>query len=335
MRKIITITAAAIVALGTGCAQSQRQGSPANLLPISPERAGHYESRRGSWMSSDAKSEDLLYVSNADAEVTVYQYWRHKLVGVLTSFSQPKGICSDKNQNVYIADSAAQQILEYAHGATKPIAKFDDSPDSPYSCWVDPATDKLAVANYDGGSQAGNIAIWSNGTRTTYADSAVGGFQFCAYDNQGNLLATSGSVEYPYYTLFAWLPKSGTKLIDINIPGPYGSKWRYVQGLQWDGKYFVVDDNYLLNRESLIHGQAYYVGTTNVEVQDEFNIGPYAFYTPQGATEATQVLEGMLSEGLDEPEVAYWKYPAGGDKPIATITHGLDRPFGLAISLKL
>jgi NHL repeat len=332
-RLLIPFTVAAMTALIAGCGQSPQQPASARFLPQTRGEAKQAP-RPGSWMSGDAKSEDLLYVSNGNAEVTVYQYWRHKLLGVLTSFSQPMGICVDNGQNVYVADYAGQQVVEYAHGGTKPIATFDDSPDSPYSCWVDPTTGNLAVANDDPGSQQGNIAIWSAGQRSTFADSTIGGFQFCAYDDRGNLFATNGYVTYPYTSLFAWLPKGGTKLIDIRVPGPGFWDWGYVDGLQWDGQYFVVDSGYRLYRESLSHGQAYYAGYTDASESDWYSRSPYGFYTPIGASRATQVFAGMNYEGSGTPEVAFWKYPAGGSSPIATIQHGLDAPFGVAVSLR-
>ena len=127
MKPIIPLTIVAMTALIAGCGQPPQQVSPASFLPQSrhgAQRAPHH----GSWMSPDAKSVDLLYVSNSNAEVTVYQYWRHNLVGVLTSFNQPKGICADNNQNIYVADYSGQEIDEYAHGGTKPIAKFERFP---------------------------------------------------------------------------------------------------------------------------------------------------------------------------------------------------------------
>lgn len=334
MNLLRALTLAAIAALIAGCTQIPQQGSASNGLPQLRKTAQRFERHR-SWMGNDAKSEDLLYVSNGNAEVTVYEYWRHKLLGVLTDFSQPKGVCVDKNQNVYITDYTGQQIVEYAHGGSKPIAKFDDAPDTPFSCSIDPISGNLAVANYDGGSQTGNIAIWSNGNRTTYSDSKVGAFQYCAYDNRGTLLATNGQVKYPYTLSFAWLPENGNKLIDVNLPGPDpGFKWGYLTGLQWDGQYFVLEDSTRLFRESLIHGQGYYVGYTSVGASDWYPLGPFGFYTPIGGSRATQVIGGMTYEGGGSYEVAFWKYPEGGSSPITTIKHGLDEPYGIAVSLK-
>ena len=62
---------------------------------------------RASWMTPQAtQATDLLYVSNS-RDVTVYTYKNGNginLVGTLTGFSTPKGMCSDKAGNVWIAD---------------------------------------------------------------------------------------------------------------------------------------------------------------------------------------------------------------------------------------
>jgi len=287
---------------------------------------------RPSWVSLGTAKTNLLYVSNSNAEVTVYSFFKRKLVAVLTDFTQPMGECVDANQNVYIADYGAHQIVEYAHGGSKPIKTIDDSPDSPYACSVDPTTGNLAVANNDGASQPGNIAIWNgSGQRTTYTDATLFNFEGCAYDDNGNLLVTNGYVQYPYQTYFAWLPKSGSKLIDITLFNLFGSKWGGVEGIQWDGRYFVIDEGYRVFRESLIHGQAYYVGETAMSYSDEYNYGPYAFYIATPGSQATQAVEGLTWNGGSG--VGYWNYPAGGSG-IAQITHAIDKPFGVAISLR-
>jgi hypothetical protein len=332
-----------VVAVGTAtiflaaCAQTPIQNVTPVLSPQLSQSWGREQPVRRSRMEGGVSKQDLLYVSNSNGEVTVYRYWQQTLVGVLTDFTQPMGECVDKNQNVYITDYAAKQILEFAHGGSKPIAKFNDSPDSPYSCWIDPTTGNLAVANDDGTSEQGNVAIWSaaSGNRTTYTDSKIYNFQDCAYDDKGNLLVSNGEVEYPYSTLFAWLPKNGKKLIDVKIPGSQGSwTWYSIQGIQWDGKYFLIDRYDSLYRESLLHGQAYFVGVTYADAEEESNYGPYAVYQAKASAQGTQVVEGLTSEFSYPNQVAYWHYPAGGNEPIATISHAVDKPLGVAISLK-
>ncbi|HEY2473474.1 MAG TPA: hypothetical protein VGI19_01615, partial [Candidatus Cybelea sp.] len=230
---------------------------------VSPQLFGASHGPHRSWMKAGMSKADLLYVADSDNEVTVYDYASRDLVGVLTDFSQPMGECAGTNGNVYITDSAARKIFEYAHGGTKAMKTLNDAPDSPYACAVDPTTGNLAVANDDGSSKEGNIKIWSkgSGTPSSYTDSQLDNFRGCAYDSRGALLTngfTSG-----YATGFAWLPPGGSKLINVTIPGPSSSwKW-YAAGLQWDGKFFVIDDNNLY-RVSLMHGQAYYISETGL-----------------------------------------------------------------------
>ena len=314
---------------GTGCSGMQSGSSASSILPTNAAAFGRPRAQHVSWMAGGIAKQDLLYVTNGNGEVTVYRYWKHTLVGVLTDFSQPMGECADGGGNVYITDYAAQEILEYAHGGTKPIGKFNDAPDSPYACAIDPGTGNLAVANDDGASQPGDIAIWENGSGspTRYTDSLLYSFDGCAYDGSGNLLVTNGG-RYPYGVSFAWLPKPGSKLIDINVPAPNPSeKWGGIAGIQWDGKYFALDAYYIY-RISLIHGQAYYVGYTQL---DSASNGPYWFYNNQPGAQATQVVGGL--RGNSSNYVNIWHYPAGGE-PIAEISHGVDRPFGVTISLK-
>jgi hypothetical protein len=281
-------------------------------------------------MDGGVAQQDLLYVSNANGEVTVYRYWQHTLVGVLTDFTQPMGECADSRHNVYITDYAAKQIIEYAHGGSKPIKRFDDSPDSPYTCSVDLATGDLAVANDDGTSQQGNVAIWSGGStehKTTFTDSALGNFIGCAYDASGNLLVTNGR-GYSTPASFAWLPNGGARLVNIKIPGPRTTDdWYYVSGIQWDGKYFVLDEGYAY-RISLLHGQAYYVGYTSLDPTG----GPYAIYDNTPGEQGTQIVAGI--SGRSYSSVNLYHYPAGG-QPVNEITHAIDRPTGVVVSYKL
>ena len=59
---------------------------------------------------------------------------------------------------------------------------------------MDPTTGNLAVANADGASGVGNVAIYQNaeGAPTLYTDPGIESFNFCAYDNLGNLFADDG-----------------------------------------------------------------------------------------------------------------------------------------------
>ena len=81
-----------------------------------------------SWMDPDAKTKDLLYVTNPGLnEVLVYSYPQSKLVGTLTQFYfVPDGVCTDKKGDVWIVNNNAQEIVEYKHGGTTQIASLSD-----------------------------------------------------------------------------------------------------------------------------------------------------------------------------------------------------------------
>ena len=181
------------------------------------------------------------------------------------------GECVDASGNIYIADAGADAVVEYAHGGPKAIRTFDDSPDTPYTCAVDPTTGYLAVANND------NIAIWpkgGSGQPMRYTDSALGSFNGCAYDSAGNLRTTNGTNP----SAFAWLPHGG-RLVPVTMPGPKsGWQWYNVAGIQWDGRYFVLDFESAAYRVSVLHGLAYYVSDTQLGSYGAY--GPYAIYVP-------------------------------------------------------
>ena len=259
------------------------------------------------WMDSIAKKVDLLYISDGNGEVTVYTYWQKTLVGELTGFTQPTGECVDKTGDVFIADYGAQKVIEYAHAGKKPIATIDDSPYAPYACSVDLATGALAVANEAGGSSQGNIAVYANAKATPklYSVKNIPNFQACAFDNGGNLLASNDQAGSRYAN-FAWLPKGGSKLLDVTLPGPEKAwAWDGVDGIQWDGRYFVIDD-YSLYRESVSNGQGYYIGDTSLQIAGG-QAGPFWIYNIHANKQGTQVV-GAYND-FSSAYVYYWNYP--------------------------
>ena len=193
-------------------------------------------------MLHEAKSEDLLYVSNSSGDVSIYRYQRRSLVGVFTGFMLPLGECVDKTGNVYIVDFRAQTISEYAHGGTEPIATIDDSPYRPYGCAVDRKSGNLAVANYEEGSSGkGNVAIYAHAVgRPVYYTATFSHYQSCAYDNEGNLLTTDG---FASGSDFAWLAKNGKKMVNIEVKGGSSEEGGFagVQSIVWDGKDWLID----------------------------------------------------------------------------------------------
>ena len=121
-----------IAALVSGCGGSQ--SSPLNAPAI-----GASANRTQSWIDPAAKKQSLLYVSSVlTNDVYIYSYKTQQLVGTLTGFSTPYGICADKAGNVWIVNDGAQQVVEYAHGGTSPILTLSDPGEYPEGCAVIP-----------------------------------------------------------------------------------------------------------------------------------------------------------------------------------------------------
>jgi hypothetical protein len=271
-------------------------------------------------MAPDAKKHDLLYVSDSfpygSNDVYVYSYPKGKLKGKLTGFNEPSGQCVDKAGNVFITNFGASQILEYAHGGTSPIATLSDPGYYPLGCSVDPTTGNLAVTNRLSTSfTAGDVVIYvdASGTPTSYTDSSFYYYEFCGYDDRGNLYidgTTKGSaLEY------AELTSGGSSFSALNLDQSIG----FPGAVQWDGAHLAIGDQ----SAAVIYRFAI-SGSTGTKVGS----------TPlTGSKDVVQFwIEGMKVIGPDAglAHVAFYKYPAGGS-PIKTIT-GLGEPVGATVS---
>lgn len=181
------------VALLAACTNGGSQlAPPINALAVHPSEK--------SWMlPGTQKQPSLLYISNwGTGDVTVYTYLDGGgllLVGTLTGFSLPAGMCTDSVGNVWIPDADTRKLYEYAHGGTKPIKTIQQYSGYPYSCSVDPTTGNVAVANShpNGKYQAYSVVdVYPKGSRKGTPYSSAHGFKnvfFVAYDNASNLYA--------------------------------------------------------------------------------------------------------------------------------------------------
>jgi hypothetical protein len=314
-------------AILAGCGGSQPPIGVPGAIPQSPAiatRADH----GGSWMGLHLRQRDLLYVVS-NSRVDVYRYWQRKHVGVLTDFSEPVGACADSAGNVYIVDYSRQKIYEYAHGGKTPIKTLDDSPYAPSACSVTPSTGDLAVANsgypyY----KSGNLAIYRNGTGKPIFlhGSGLHGDEFvgCTYDDRDDLLAmTQYNVSSVRHYEFYYRANKGKKLRLILLPNIGQNS---IQGLTWDGKYWVVGPTGDQLDSYSIGSRARYVGT--VTLPQGYLSGSIAIYRKNFVSRGTQVVEGV-NDYYPEYSVLYWEYPAGGD-PMGSF---VDFSVALAISL--
>jgi hypothetical protein len=181
--------------------------------------------RRGSWMSPQAKHTDLLYASeDTSGEVNVYSYKTPNakgLLGQLTGFNIPGGLCSDSSGNVYITDFAGDDVVEYAKGGTKPIKRLK-IPGDPAGCSVDAVTGNLAVSTYAHTyhkTDCGAVFVFpkAKSPPTLYTYSKFCNYWYPGYDNSGNLYVQGWSKKF--VTGLAELPKGKSDLRGLTLKG--------------------------------------------------------------------------------------------------------------------
>ncbi len=319
-------------------------GPQSRLAPSGPFQQGSTQSRvQGtaiaahsndgrSWMDPDAKTKDLLYVTNPGLnEVLVYSYPQSKLVGTLTQFYfVPDGVCTDKKGDVWIVNNNAQEIVEYKHGGTTQIASLSDPGYYPTICSVDPTTGNLAVANKEtigSSTQQGNVAVYSHakGTPTLYEDSQLFQVWFCGYDDKGNLYV-DGTKGYSVTFGFAELAKGSKKLSNIALKG--GTIY-FPGKILWDGKHVIVGDQSFQNKYPYTSGiyqttggGGKIVGTTPLTGSSDV-----AGFWIEGST--------VIAPDLGLADISLYKYPAGGKATMVLpgCKGGACQPYDAAISL--
>lgn len=137
----------------------------------------------GSWMLPEATSESLLYVTNY-SNVLVYSYPQGKLVGELKHFYSAAGECVDANGDVFVTNFKPVTVYEYAHGGTKPIAKFPTKKAGTLGCAINPVNGDLAIS---GLTSYVEIFKGAKGKPMILRDSGMQFGEFCTYDTSGDL----------------------------------------------------------------------------------------------------------------------------------------------------
>jgi len=186
-------------------------------------------------MRAAAKSSDLLYVSNqGNNTVTVYAYQTRKLVGSLSGFSNPAGLCTDAAGDVWITNEGGNDVIEYAHGGTNPIKTLSDGSEQPLACSVDKTTGNLAVLNDD------DVAVYADasGSPALYTGGGVYGDYALGYGSHGDLLVDGGSYDSRNVIAFAQLPAGAKHLKQLVLSQTI--QWAPPAFVQWDGQFWVV-----------------------------------------------------------------------------------------------
>jgi hypothetical protein len=181
-------------------------------------------------MLPEVKKSTLLYISTGSV-VYVYTYPANKFVGQLSGISSPEALCSDKSGHVFVPDILLQEVAEYAHGGTQPIATFtlDYTQElNPISCSVDPSTNNLAVQS-DGSH---NVIIFKHeGPKATIYDNPYGyGYLGGTYDGSGDFFMR-GTRNH-----ISELPKGSSTFINIKVSRGIDLE----ESFAWDGKYLSI-----------------------------------------------------------------------------------------------
>lgn len=272
-------------------------------------------------MLPEAKSDDLLYVSNNSGHgVSVFSYPKGKPMGSLSGFSNPAGECVDQSGDVFVVDAGgAGTIYEYTHGGTAPVAELSAPFDNPESCAVDPKSGDLAVA------AIGGVAVFpqAQGTPATYGDSSFQVMRYVGYDDVGNLYV-DGNASTGGFVL-AELPDNGSGLQGISVDATF----RGSGAVQWDGQNMTVETlssgnprgRAIIYQLQITGSNASVIGTTTLlSNKNRYNGGQFWI---QGA----QVI-GPDNSGND---VAFWKYPTGGKG--AKTLRGFAEAWGVTVSV--
>lgn len=278
-------------------------------------------------MNPAARSRDLLYISDIGTDdVYAFAYPKGKLMGTLSGFQEPAGLCVDKTGNIWITDAAAEEIFEYAHGGTTPIATLNESGQEPFACAIDPTTGNLAVSNAateSGGN--GSVAVYANatGTPTDYTNSIMTKMAFLGYDNHGNLFVDGGNPSGAFE--FAELASGGYSLTNVVLDQSFEA----AGGVAWDGKYVAVGDSLLgdVYQFNITASGATEVGAT--DLADGAWVEQFTIPPRKGSRKVLKQGNRLIGPAVAEEHVGFWDYPSGEE--IRTITK-VDRPLGSALS---
>ncbi|MFY9666233.1 MAG: hypothetical protein WAL67_00700 [Candidatus Cybelea sp.] len=319
--RLIDAAPFALAAVLAGCGGASLSGASA---PSDSQPASHGQiAIRGSWMTPQAKKQSLIYVSSVlTNDVYVYSYSAQKLVGTLTGFTTPYGLCSDKSGNVWVANDGASQMVEYAHGGTSSIATLGDPSEYPEGCAVDPATGNLAVANFSSNSGGGNVVIYAGarGSPQAYSDPSIVNYRFCGYDAKGDLFVdgVNGSSAF----VLAELPKGGNTFKNIAI----SQSIEWPGAVQWDGKDVAIGDTDTVTVYRVNPTSGKVLGSTKL---DGANYVDQFWINGSVSTRKKAKKTRMLAPSQDGGTLALYKYPAGGS---ALWSISVQEPFGVTVS---
>lgn len=269
----------------------------------------------------------ILFVSDDSTnDVLMFALPAMTLTGTLTGFSEPQGMCTDQNHNVWITNTGTLQILQYSASGTL-LKTLNDPNGDPVGCAVNRANGDLAVTNIFNTSGNATVEVYSNatGTPTSYSNPSQTENFFDAYDNKGNLYVDGfGSAGFS----LSELPNNSSTMHTVNISGgtidfPGGVNWTTTSGL-------VVGD-----QECNGSGSCLYAVSVNGSSGTITGSTPLTSYNG-GSCDVDQ---GDMARGgkvfaggcIGSPSTAArWSYPKGGTP--TNYSTSVSTPIGAAIT---
>jgi hypothetical protein len=292
-RVLSTAGGAAILWIVAGCGGSQ--------LPTASIPLGGPSSQ-----TAQARSGDLLYVSDSGGRVYFYSYPVGRLVGTLTGFRSPEGLCSDAAGDVYVIDTPAVTITKFAHGGRKPLSVLHVFGYFPQGCSVDPTSGDLAVADYAGNPSLGPGAVTifrgAKGMGKSYQDPSINQYFFCSYDPKGNLYVDGTNAGTSQVEL-AEMPHGSTSFTNIALDKGVG---KYPLGVQWDGKYVALQGSTRALYRIAVSGSNGHVVQTTIFKGDHSDL--VAQFSIAGST----IVIPYGNARRKVRKVGLWPYPSGG-----------------------
>ena len=288
-------------AMLAGCGGSQPLVGAPDAPPQASTGAAQVE-HDGSWMLPEAKSQDLLYVTNY-SHVLVFTYPQGKLVGDLKSFFSSVGECVDSKGDVFVTDDNPSVIYEYAHGGTKRIASFPTRKAGARGCAISPTTGDLAISGF-----SSYVEIYKRAQGQPVAihdkDMWYGGFD--TYDDKGNLFFL-GLRSPKGRPRLSELPSGAGEFVTITPDAPVYDEG----GIEWDNGYLTAaswvpfeGDN---RKVAIIRFQV--TGTKAHKVSDILLDKPAHIVLQYFIDGNTLVVPNLEAQGSN---VLLYRYPVGG-----------------------
>jgi NHL repeat-containing protein len=327
-RASLAVSVGAAAALLTAC--QGNSASPASAPPVL-STAPYAHDQFGSWVAPGARAaSSLLYVSNSgNKTVTIYSWDdgnSHELVGTLKGFKQPAGMCVDKSGNVYVVDSGAYNVYEYAHGQTQRLQSISERPYGiPYSCAVDiQKSGDLAVVNgFDKKRHLDpNVRVYANGSGggTGYEGfDNSGDLLFSAYDNTGNLYV-DGFDNYGIPGLFS-LPRHGGSFGEVAI---HGASISTPTALVWINPTLMIGDQDF-QQKGISGAYKLNVYGTQADV-----VGKFPFKGTIDVNGFSRRGNRLIAPDQTTGDVTIFTFPQG--KPYSVFNNNVSKPFASAVS---